>query len=286
METQTEKFVGIYPATGLLGNGGFLFYELGAIFDVVQPNVVKQIRFHSEGFGDDFDLSASEMVGFFSKTVDKLVGKCTFNLETFDVEEGAILFQNDIQVGEFTGDSEGLGEAYFHHRKGKLTVPNTKSHNNKLIFECGSGIESMSFIYGNQYSITDGQPWGEVESAFSYNKKEKRNELKIDVGAGRKASKKPATFYNSFVNSNTNQMIRTRGGDNVPKELNFAFNGILKINGESFNVCIGQGHYKTHNNWHIASDSLSSSSPFLQGNLGKYQLKSDGSYGFKVTIIK
>jgi hypothetical protein len=289
MEISKEKFIGIYPAGGLLVNGGFLFFDLGAVFEVVEPTGIKQIRFHSEGFGDDFDFSASELEGFFSKTVDKLIGKCTFNLEVVDVEEGELvlqIFQDDIQVGEFYGVSEGLGEAAFYHHKGKLTTPNTKTHNNKFIFECDKSIESMSFVFGNQYAITDGQPWGEVESSFYYDKKNKRNELKIDVGAGRKASKKPAQFYNSIVNSNTNKMIHTRGGDNVPKELNFAFNGILKINNDSFNVCIGQGHHGSYNNWHIASDNMNSISPFQQGDLGNYHLTNDGSYGYKVSKKK
>jgi len=281
MGNSKENFEGIYEATGLLGMGGFLFYEIGCIFlisDLKNP----VLRFHSDGIGDVFDIDTSEMEGSFNKTVANLVGKCRFKLVNVDVEEGAIeltIFQNDAIVGFFTGVSEGLGEAVIEGN-GKLTIPETKTHNNNITFAGDKTIKSISFDYGDLYTITPGQPWGEVETTSSHN----GSTLKIDIGAGRKDNKSNADWFNAVVNSANEKMFHTRGGDNVPKELNFAIKGTLTINGDKFNICIGQGHTGSYDNWHIASESASSKHPYKDGYIGKYYFSSDDSDEFKVTL--
>ncbi|WP_158729660.1 MULTISPECIES: hypothetical protein [unclassified Flavobacterium] len=281
MENSKENFEGIYEATGLLGMGGFLFYEIGCVFLVADPkNPV--LRFHSDGIGDDFDISTSEIEGSFSKPVADLVGKCTFELVNVDFEEGGIeltIFQNDLPVGVFTGISEGVGEAAIKG-KGKLTIPETKTHNNNIIFAGDKTIKSISFVYGDLYTITPGQPWGEVETTSSHN----GSTLKIDIGAGRKDNPENAKWFNDVVSSVNEKMFHTRGGDNVPKELNFAIKGLLTINGDKFNVCIGQGSSGDYNNWHIASENASSKHPYKDGYIGKYYFSSDDSDEFKVTF--
>jgi hypothetical protein len=281
MENSKENFKGIYEATGLLGMGGFLFYEIGCIFMVADPNN-PVLRFHSDGVGDVFDIDTSQMEGTFSKPVADLVGRCTFELVNADFEEGGIeltIFQNDLTVGVFTGISEGFGEAGIVG-KGKLTIPETKTHNNKITFAGDKNIKSISFDYGDLYTITEGQPWGEVETTGSNN----GSTLTIDIGAGWANDSKNADWFNKVVNSVNEKMFHTRGGDNVPKKLHFAIKGILTINGDKFNVCIGQGRTGDYNNWHIASESASSKHPYKDGYIGKYYFTSHNSDEFKVTL--
>jgi hypothetical protein len=282
-KNENKDFIGEYPAEGLLGMGGFLFYGLGCVFvydDVTQPT----LRLSADGFGDDFDADTSEMIGTFTDVPKNLEGECRFDLETIDFEEGVIqltIRKNGSVVGIFTGDSEGLGEAILRDKKGKLEIPATKEYNNDIIFEGKDGIESIVFAYGNQYSITSGQPWGGVETTSSNN----GSKLTIDVGAGRKNNKTPAEWYNDTVNSDTTKMFHSRGGKNVPKKLHFAFNGILSINGDSFNVSIGQGEDGWYNNWHIASPEMKSTESRKTGTFedGKYRIWSTDSYHFKIS---
>jgi hypothetical protein len=280
-QVKNEKLasIGEYEATGLLGMGGFLFYYIGCIFAVADPKH-PILRFHADGLGDDFDVDSSEMVGAFTKSPDKLTGKCHFTLENADLEEGAIeltILQDDAVVGVFTGVSEGFGEAILKGT-GKLTIPETKEHNNNFTFEGDHSIKSISFDYGDLYTITKGQPWGEVTTSNSHS----GSTLKIDIGAGRKESTSNASWYNATVNSNHNQMFHTRGGDNVPSELNFAIKGVLTINNVPFNVCLGQGASGSYNNWHLASESASATHPHKDGFLGNFKLSQSGSSEFKV----
>ncbi|WP_370978307.1 hypothetical protein [Agaribacterium sp. ZY112] len=284
-KNENKDFVGEYPAEGLLAMGGFLFYGLGCVFvydDVTLPT----LRLSADGFGDDFDADTSEMIGAFNDVPENLEGECWFDLKAAEFEEGVIELKimktkNGPVVGRFTGDSEGLGESILRNKKGKLEIPSTKEHNNDIIFEGKDGIESIEFVYGNQYSITAGQPWGGVETTSGNN----GSKLTIDVGAGRKNNKEPAQWYNDTVNSDTTKMFHSRGGNNVPKKLHFAFNGVLSINGDSFNVSMGQGEDFWYNNWHIASPEMVSTESRTTGTFanGKYRIWSTDSYHFKIS---
>ncbi|MBL4706364.1 MAG: hypothetical protein JKY54_17685 [Flavobacteriales bacterium] len=285
VKRKKSDFIGTYEATGLLGMGGFLFFYVGCIFlvdDIENPT----LRFHGDGIGDDFDGETSEMEGSFSKSPAELadIGECTYSLETAEFEEGAIeltIMQNGEVVGVFLGDSEGIGEAVLVDKKGKLTIPSTKEHDNQLIFEGDDTIQSITFDYGDLYSISDGQPWGEVETTSSKD----GSKLTIDIGAGRHKTAPPATWYNEVVGSDGDKMFHSQGGDNVPSVLNFAIKGVLTINQDKFNVCLGQGQDGSYNNWHLASDKVSASHPHKSGDLGNYHLTPSGSYKFKVKVI-
>lgn len=277
-----SDFTGIYPAEGLLGMGGFLFYELGCVFVYDDP-LLPTLRLHADGFGDDFDVDSSELLGVFSKVPAELVGDCRFSLQTLDFEEGEIelvIKKEGVVVGRFSGISEGLGEAVLIDRKGTLSIAKTKEHNNQIVFEGESGVTSIKFAYGNQYSITSGEPWGGVETT-SYKNGAK---LVIDVGAGRKKGSAPATFFNDTVDSNSNKMFHSRGGKNVVSKMHFAFKGRLTINDEPFDVCLGQGEDGWYNNWHIASPSCVSSGSGTSGQLGRFLITPKDSYHFRVKI--
>ncbi|MCF2908431.1 hypothetical protein L1285_08855 [Pseudoalteromonas sp. DL2-H2.2] len=277
-------FAGEYIAEGLLGMGGFLFYYLGCLFFVDDPEN-PTVRFHADGFGDDFVIDTTELVGAFNKSPQELVkhdsGKCTYTLKDAELEEGVMIlsiFQDDIKVGEFKGESEGVGEAFNTQRPGKLTIPKPKEHKNNFYFKGSSGIESINFYYGNVNSVTPGQPWGEITSTQENHNKT----VKIVVDSGRKADKANAKWFNETVNSDGNKMFHTRGGDNVPSKLNFAIKGILEINGEQFNVCLGQGTSGTYNNWHLASEDITSPHPHKAGDIGDFHLTQSGSDEFIV----
>jgi len=84
-------------------------------------------------------------------------------------------------------------------------------------------------------------------------------------------------------------MMHTEHGDYRPQEMNFAFSGTLVINGISFPVALGQGHYSSTNNWFLNSDNLDADDDHKGGKLigggAKYKLEPDGSYTFKVSKV-
>lgn len=280
-EVKHLKAQGAYPATGILNTEGFLFYHLGCLFLLADP-AQPTIRLHAEGIGDDFDFSICDVEGSFTLPASDLEGSCEFSLLEADFEEGGIeltIYKKGEVVGEFSGVCEGLGEAAIVKHKGKLSIPKPKEHVNvfKLVGE--SGIESVNFYYGDVNSITPGQPLGDIVCENQNNGK--TVEIKID--AGRKADKANATWFNDSVNSESNKMFHTRGGANVPNELNFAIKGILEINNERYNVCLGQGTSGTYNNWHLASKDINSPHPHKGGDIGSYHFTQSGSNEF---IIK
>ncbi|MFL0198817.1 hypothetical protein ACJDU8_25180 [Clostridium sp. WILCCON 0269] len=147
-------------------------------------------------------------------------------------------------------------------------------HDNEFDFEASTNVTSISFKFNDNYVITDGQPWGGVSSDGG----------KIIVKAGRSGSEKCAKWFKDYVASNCNNMIHTCDGDNLPDKLNFAIQGILTVDGQNFEVCIGQGHRDStgENNWHIASKSIIADADAKNGALGIRMLQ-DGTYGFKLS---
>jgi len=101
---------------------------------------------------------------------------------------------------------------------------------------------AMSYSFSGNYKITSGQPWSGVSSAGSH------GGLELLVKAGRKGSYDNANWFDSNVSN------ATCTADNLaplPDGLNFALTGTLTINGNSYPVTIGQGHYGAFNNWWI-----------------------------------
>lgn len=147
-------------------------------------------------------------------------------------------------------------------------------HDNIFNFEAYTNVTSITFKFNGNYIITDDQPWSGVSSDGG----------KITIKAGRKGSEKCATWFKDYVASNYTNMIHTCGGDNLPDKLNFAIQGILTIDGQSFDVCLGQGHRDStsENNWHIASKSIIADADAKNGALGIRMLQ-DGTNSFKLS---
>jgi|GEM_PF-2521695 len=156
----------------------------------------------------------------------------------------------------------------------------TKVHDNDIVFEGQSGIGKMNFQFIGDYCVSDNEPFDGVKVSTG-------ETLTITVKAGRHNSSRCASFFSSAVNGNQSHMMHSRGGDNKPKELNFAVKGTLKINDKEYDVVLGQGHHGNNNNWHIASFKLTADKDGKSGNLGAFRItQSDDSYTFKVYPVE
>ena len=147
-------------------------------------------------------------------------------------------------------------------------------HDNEFDFNPSTNVESIEFKFGGEYIVTEGQPWSGVSA----------NGGKIVVKAGRSGSEKCAKWFKDYVSSCEGNMIHTCGGDHLPEKLNFAIRGILTIDGQSFDVCIGQGHRDStdENNWHIASRCIIADGDGKNGALG-IRMRQNGTHGFDLS---
>ncbi len=150
----------------------------------------------------------------------------------------------------------------------------TTEHDNEFYLNASTNVNTISFKFNGDYIISDGQPWSGVSSDGG----------KIVVKAGRHGSEKCAKWFKDYVASNYDNMIHTCGGDNLPEKLNFAIRGILKVDGEEYDVCIGQGHrpFTGENNWHIASRSIMADSDAKNGALG-VRMTQNGTHAFDLS---
>lgn len=150
----------------------------------------------------------------------------------------------------------------------------TTLRNNDFEFKKGRGISSISFVWNNEKIISEGQPWGGVNSC----------EGKISISAGRHKTKECAEWYVNYVNGNAVNMLHTLGGSKIPKELNFAIKGTLTVNGHAFDICLGQGSNIEGNNWHLASRSITTDADNKNAEIGNgIRLNQDGSESFVVS---
>ncbi len=174
--------------------------------------------------------------------------------------------------------------------QGSLT---TDMHSNVMYMDVedveGGGNLTGAFTWSDQYSITDGQPWGGVTTGPGG---EFPGEFQITAQAGRHGSSGPAQWFLSQAQ----YMI---GGDTweatVPSDLNFAFSGLLTMTCSSapcgsapvgisnYPIVIGQGSTGTSNNWWIGGQGWTKAvcpqSPF--SDIGQSQMcmnSPDGSY--------
>ncbi|MCP4990100.1 MAG: hypothetical protein GY928_29870 [Colwellia sp.] len=154
-------------------------------------------------------------------------------------------------------------------------------HNNEFNFTGDKTISNISFKWNNEHIVSESQPWGGVNSGSSTGE---TNKLRIVVSAGRHNSDECANWFTAFVSDNYYKMIHTLGGSNKPAQLNFAITGKLTIDGEAFEICIGQGHHSGNNNWHLASQSLTADNNAKHGRLGKFELNQNGSHEFEVRL--
>ena len=161
-----------------------------------------------------------------------------------------------------------------------------KAHDNHLHIHRKDNVTSSEFDYNDAYNITKGQPFNGVTVGNITGQM-----TDIDVNAGRKGSKEVAQWYIDSVGRDSTHMIHTMGGDAVPEKLNFAIKGTLTINGNAFEVCIGQGHHGDNNNWHLASQALKADANNKSGTIGNsltnsFRITQTGTYGFNLSQSK
>ncbi len=114
---------------------------------------------------------------------------------------------------------------------------------NILLFTRYVDLNSVTFAFSGDYSITSGQPWGGITGSSS------EGSYTIDVRAGRKGSSGPAQWFKD--RATVAFCTQIYGIDNWPADLNFAFTGTIVIDGNSYELVIGQGHSDVsgNNNW-------------------------------------
>ncbi|MEI8083444.1 MAG: hypothetical protein WCI74_16525 [Actinomycetes bacterium] len=130
----------------------------------------------------------------------------------------------------------------------------TTIQSSNLELQGSAGVTSVFFAWSGAGSVTGGQgplavtyfppaPPSGVQPSSSGT---------ITVSAGRQGSKPPATWFQT----NASVAVPTdaaplQSNPTWPSSLNFAFTGTLVINGNSYPVTVGQGHYESTNNWWI-----------------------------------
>ncbi len=126
-------------------------------------------------------------------------------------------------------------------------APTVALRDNIVEFVRYLSLNNVTYISNGQYSITSGQPWGGI------NISESDGSSIVNARAGRKASAGPAQWFKGKAN-----VAFCVNGDRstpFPKELNFAFEGTLIIDGNSYQLVTGQGNDGIHNNWWIGGGS-------------------------------
>jgi hypothetical protein len=133
----------------------------------------------------------------------------------------------------------------------------TTSHDNLVEFVRYLSLSSVTYAFDGQYCITSGQPWDGISSS------ESDGSCTLDVKAGRNKTSGPAQW---FKNRATMAMCVSGSWLGWPSSLNFAFNGTITIDGNSYQLVVGQGNDGMHNNWWIGgmnwgSDTVSLITP-------------------------
>jgi hypothetical protein len=118
---------------------------------------------------------------------------------------------------------------------------------NTFTINFGNQITSMSFSYNNDIRYTSGEDFDGVTVSNN------SDDVVITVEVDRKASSSPATWFKEQLDNEADHMITDAPGDDMPGELNFAFSGVLTVNGVPYTVCLGQGNYGLTNNWWFGS---------------------------------
>lgn len=285
------------PGYGALTVFGAGMYVLEGAFIV--PTLVKlgleRIYLRSFRAGDVVDASITDMKGDFATDMEKYAGTCRYSLKVADVDEGIAVLsiihddkktKTSLRIARLEGSAGGLGEIYTDDKEGHLHI-HPAIQNNIVKFVGDSKITTITFEPGDPV-VTSGEKFHGFD--IKYDPKNESNSISINCECERKGSKKCATYFSSYVGDKESMMMHTRGGNNIPKELHFAFPGTLTINGDVFDVCLGQGHRDSYYNWHFACAKLQSpndhKSGLLFGDNGVYELKQHESDTFKVTKKK
>ncbi|MBU1619344.1 MAG: flagellin [Gammaproteobacteria bacterium] len=110
-----------------------------------------------------------------------------------------------------------------------------------------------------------------------------KGKLTITVDVSRSGNEDVANWYKDFVREDTHHMVHTASGSNSPDKLNFAVKGTLIIGDQGYEICIGQGHYVTTNNWHMAGKAISARANNKSAYLDNiYFITTSGSSQFNI----
>lgn len=144
----------------------------------------------------------------------------------------------------------------------------TTSHDNRLNLSLVAvNYTTMSFTETGHF-ITGGQPWNGVSytatPAWFY----------IDVQAGRKGSGGPLTWFNSFLQGGA--VINGPYLWTQPTSMNFAVSGVLSIDANRYNICIGQWGHDDRNIWLVGGPGFPYQ-PEMHTPDGKYWFTPGGS---------
>ena len=156
----------------------------------------------------------------------------------------------------------------------------------KFIYTADIALTKLDFKAKN-HSIGSDKNWENISV------KTNNDTLTITIKADRDGNTKPAVFYKNFVNDDTQHMIHTASGSNKPDKLNFAVKGTLYINQNEFEVCLGQGHYSSTNNWHLCSKNIQAKDNNKGGEIispntkleDQFYLEPSGNYTFKIKCV-
>jgi hypothetical protein len=259
------------PAVGALTVAGVFVFGLECVF--VTPGAKTHlVTFNASGLGLVLDFAEAELVGAFFDDPRKFVGKCDYSLEEVETEAGEAeltLTRKGIPIGTFTGPAEGVGAFIGKNKKGHLhAATHTNDENNYVLFNGDASIKSIDFQLESE-CISKGQSYHGVHADWPDSK---GNELRINVKCGRHGSDLPAEYFLGAA-QDIDHVIGL-AGERFPKSLNFAIGGVLTIDNESFEVCLGQGHTQHHNPWDFASLALSRTpGSFTRGDIGGYTIE-------------
>lgn len=147
-------------------------------------------------------------------------------------------------------------------------------HDNIVEFIRYVSLSNITYNYNGQNSITSGQPWGGLSTS------ESEGSCTIDARAGRKGSSGPARWFKDRASV----AMSTSGSWGAwPNDLNFAFDGSLIIDGNSYQLVVGQGNDSAHNNWWIGgigftSDQVSLITPDKKYAISQYDVSFNQFY--------
>ncbi len=152
----------------------------------------------------------------------------------------------------------------FNNQTNNYKMSKVKEHANDFDLKM-VGLSNFNFIVGENYSITDGQPWNGVSTTTN-------NEgATITVKAGRKKSTEVAEWFEKAIKNGS--AIGCQTIDKLPKKLNFACKGTMSFThgGNSYvgeDIVIAQGSTTgARNNWWIGGPNMATINDFPAGIL-------------------
>lgn len=129
---------------------------------------------------------------------------------------------------------------------GACSAPQSQSSSmdtNQLTFADEGSTPQLAYTYGNQYSISSGQPWGGVTGCGPTNPT-----CTITVQAGRQQTGDVSSWFQA--QGSGSGYCTKYCGDWPPSALNFAITGTLQIDGTNYPLAVAQGSESAGmNNW-------------------------------------